>query len=1212
MIELLPDEVPRDEFVARKPLRTQLLKSHLAIAALGLAGLVIVLMLLLTLRSHTLRLTEVREPAAQASMQIITGVQQSLAGLRGWIVSGDPAFLDARESAWQEIITPSLQQLGQIRTKHDEIVGMQDLETIELCLMDLHETQWWIEDVANTPGNQPLRVFYNERVRPIGDNIVNSITNVIDLEKLHHESGRHSLLAAMADVRGFFTRCQTVLLRLLDQEGDVDTAAYQQWLQIAESQLQFLIDHQSEIDPEQRQIVNLIQGEFRAFKSLAEVLFRRGTSQPWNVARHRLNTEAVPVALEVTTLLDQLRSTNLDLMDKESKRVSSLTNFIASLLVAMTLILSVASASIANWIAKRLSAPIVELTEATVRLAEGDIDAPVQMNSKNELGILARQFNDMRIRLVNESRALREAKDVLQRKEKLLQEVFSSAPVAMLMINESGEVALTNLQAELLFRYDSQQLKGMTIDRLFSEDFRDLHRQHQQSDEPTAVHRMGGGIELSAYRQSGEMIPIEIGLTPVQTSDQIYVLCAIVDLTERKQQEYQLIQSREDALRASRAKSDFLANMSHEIRTPMNAVIGLTNLVLQTSLDELQRDYLETVSDSAESLLIVINDILDFSKIEAGKLDLESHDFALRELIGDTLKTFALKAHEKNLELSCRIASNVPDVVIGDAGRMRQVILNLVGNAIKFTPAGHVLVNVAVDILDPIPSNLVKLRVSVADTGVGIPQDKLSRIFENFEQADTSTTRKFGGTGLGLSIASRLAEAMGGQIEVESVLDEGSTFHFTAVFRRSESMTTTPWRQLIEKLQSTYLLVVDDYEMNLVILREMLETHGIHVVTACSAEHAMQQLHLSESEGKAFSMIISDFNMPGMNGYEFATTVSQSPSYFSKIPFLLLTSSGPEGSPSESTAPNISGSVRKPVKQSELCELIVRALNVREDVEIKSSVPSARRRKQTPDLNALSILLAEDSIPNQKLALAILNAAGHRTVVAENGLQAVEAATDQEFDVVLMDIQMPEMDGFEACAKIRELDAQRGQHTPIVALTAHALAGDREKCLSAGMDSYVAKPVNPKQLFRAIEIAILGEQTDETQSPRFMIDKPAEPIIGDLEIPWALLLKHVGGQPKRLQEIARNYADEIRSATAGLAQSLDPWDPSQSNQYALQIKKAIRFFRQRDAIETAEQLESFTGEDDGVAFERTFDRLEPRIDSLLNAIDQYISSISEP
>ncbi|WP_149499628.1 hybrid sensor histidine kinase/response regulator [Roseiconus lacunae] len=1224
----------------KRPLQKQLLRSHLSIATFGLIGLLIILMLQLNLRQRTFDLTNERAPAAQASMQIVAGVQESLAALRGWIVAGNPQFKGERLSAWNDSISPSIKALHEIQAQSGQTDSDETLRRVEKQLQSLRETQWWIEDVAHTPGNEPYTLFYAEHVLPISHSIFESTSQLVDLENQRDSGARVAILGPLVNFRGSFVRCKDILQQFSDQEGMIDQDRHRRQLKVCQRQLQSLKKLHDRFEPEQQELVKIVDAEFTAYQSVATELIDPERPRPWNVARHRLNSEAIPIATEVTNILKQISEHHLTTMNAESETVTNLSNLVAIISVITTILLTLASATSANWIASRLASPIVELTEAASRVGQGNLDTPVPVESDDELGLLAYQFNVMRIQLANESRALERAKGILQRKERLLQEIFSSAAVAMLMVDQNGRIALTNQQSELLFGYPAGGLLGNSILNLLPEEFCESNFFVQTDNSIDGVRDFCPiKQELFAQGRNGYQIPVEVGLTPIQTGSERYHLCVIVNLTERRRQERLLIESREAALQASRAKSDFLANMSHEIRTPMNAIIGLTHLVLDTSLDELQRDYLDTVSDSAEALLKVINDILDFSRIEAGKLELDRYDFALPDLVGDTLKTFAVKADEKKLELTCRIASNVPEVVIGDAGRTRQILLNLIGNAIKFTATGHVLVEVTIDDADLVPSSHVKVQFSVTDTGVGIPHEHLQRIFENFEQVDTSTTRQFGGTGLGLSIASRLANAMAGNISVESDVNRGSTFRFSAIFERSESTSIPPWRLLISKLKSTRVLIVDDHEMNLIILREMLETHGVEVDTACSAFDGLKKLRDSVDADFDYEIILSDLNMPQLDGYQFATAVAQENQYYSRLPLILLTSSGFTDNDTDLEQCNIAGRLTKPIKQSELYELIVRTLDIRDDSDSEESTELGKNGLETDvsispidrdpasHLRPLKILLAEDSLPNRKLAMAILDASGHRVDVAMNGLQAVQAVQLQTYDVVLMDVQMPEMDGFEATAAIRELDELRNYHTPIVALTAHALTGDRERCLNAGMDNYVSKPVNPIQLFRAIGEAI-GLDSQSSTNPRSDIEhstssitssRPSQTSLMDdfkpsgvPEIPWPELLDHVGGQTERLCEITKAYALEIKLVSEGLSFSLTTNDADETSRYAHKLKNAIRFFQQSDTLKFVQVLEKAPAEVNLRAAQDAYDQLAPRIETLLTAVEDHLRSLELP
>jgi len=879
--------------------------------------------------------------------------------------------------------------------------------------------------------------------------------------------------------------------------------------------------------------------------------------------------------------------------------------------------------------------PINKLRQAMQRVAEGNLDLKVSTDASDEIGELSRAFEQMTkdlrksttsITNLNKEIAERErTEEALFESEQKFRGLFEAGNDAIFIADaETRKLVDCNRQAEELIGYPREEILSMYADQLHPKD---KLKETMEGFKKQAVGEVNF-VESEILTKDKKRVPVSISSAPVELGGRKCVQGHFRDVTEQRRAEAALQNAKREAEAAAQAKSEFLANMSHEIRTPMNAVIGMTDLALGTNLATEQREYLETVKMSADSLLDLLNNILDFSKIEAGRLEPEEINFDLRSTVESAAEMLAVKAEEAGLELTCHIKPDVPTALVGDPARIRQIIVNLTGNAIKFTEQGQVLIRVETEKEE---DSSVLLHFTLWDTGIGVSPDKVKTIFEGFRQADGSTTRQYGGTGLGLTISKQLVEMMGGEMWVESPTNSGmwnaecgvengrseipgpdcgahragagragqdrqskiqnpkskiggpgSTFHFTARFALNRAKVEGSPRLTELDLSGMPVLIVDDNATNRLVLREMTSSWGLVPTEVADGEGALVKMKKAFESGKPYRLLLVDMQMPGMGGFEVTKKVKES-AYGTDIQIIVLTSVGQKGDAARCKALGISGYLVKPVKQSELLDAIVMAIGQRTGEKIpvitRHTIQEARRR--------LNLLLAEDNLVNQEVAVRMLEKRGHRVVVAPNGKKAMEALDKESFDLILMDVQMPEMDGIAATRKIRNSKFEI-RNLPIVAMTAHALRGDRERCLAAGMDDYISKPIKAEELFRVIEKLADGSQDKEneeffpssiesTAKDVFDLSKALEVMVGDTELFQEIANLFIGNLPHNIAQIregiTKSDANAVERAAHGLKGSISNFGAKRAFEAAYGLERMGKDGRLAEAHPALSELE---------------------------------------
>ena len=773
------------------------------------------------------------------------------------------------------------------------------------------------------------------------------------------------------------------------------------------------------------------------------------------------------------------------------------------------------------------------LAEGANRFSQGDYAVRIDPEGAPEVKLAAEAFNNM----ANNIEGLIASLGKSESKNKLLATIVEQSSEAIWTKDLAGVITSWNSGAAAMFGYNPAEAVGQALD---------VGESTPQEEESRRRRLMAGekfSYDTKAVTRSGTAIDIQVAVAPLldDANRCIGSIAVARDVTQRKRSEEALRLAREEAEAANHAKSSFLARMSHEIRTPMNGVLGMTELLLETGLTSTQRKYAETVQRSGQNLLGIINDLLDFSKIEAGKLELENAEMDLRRTTEDVVDLLAERAHSKGLELACSIPADLLTHVRGDALRLGQVLTNLVGNAIKFTEQGSVLISVA-SVEET--AGTITMRFEVADTGVGISPEAQSRIFEEFSQGDGSTTRKHGGSGLGLAISKQLVEMMGGDIHVESTLGAGSTFWFTATFEKQEAQCQEPsWAMPMGMLTGVRALIIESTAISRGILLSQMSNWGMSNRVAASPEQALELLAQAAARNAPYDIAIMDLGLPGMDAFELARAIRGRPD-IAKVRLVMLTRR--QADLRDARAAGVDACLAKPVRQTMLYECLVGVMAGQPQEAVTAPAVNAPTQAAQRAPRG-SILLVEDNLINQQVALGILQIQGYSVTVVNNGREALHAHAGGEFDLILMDCHMPEVDGFEATREIRERERASGKHVPIVALTANAMAHDREECLNAGMDDHLSKPFSMQTLKDMLE--------------RWMPHAAAAPSSGGFDALDGQVLHQLGkvttnGRPELLSRVIGLYLTESPKLIQRLRRAAGAYDAAELARAAHSLKSS--------------------------------------------------------
>ena len=1034
-------------------LRARFLGSHLLVALVGALALAIASVAGLQAGDRAVELAEVQAPRAVSALRLMAGVERALADSRGWVLTGDPALQADAEVAWAQDIEPALAGLIAAYAEAD-VPHQESLEELVSELDQLRVLQWWVEDTARLPGNEPAKLLLAREVRVVEAELSAASSELA--ARALTPLGSRGLRNHAADAAGLqhdLGLAARTLERFVEAGDEADVERMERALARASGQLTRLARAPGLIPAETALLVRG-RGLLTAWEALALRAVEIRRSPDWNIAIGLQSGEVRGVAAKLAGRLRVVAEREERAMAEAASEARASSRRTFYLLVFLGLALAGLSWRVSVTSASRLVTPLESLSRAARELARGShAGRQIPVASDDEVGQLTVSFNEMRAAVEETSRVLRE-------REAHLAAVVTSAVDGIITIDERGTIGSFNPGAERIFGWTAAEMAGRNVRSLMPDPDASAHDSYLANYVRTGKRKIIGiGREVVGLRRDGSTFPMALAVSAMETADGARSFVGLVrDISARKEAERRILESKEAAEAASVAKSRFLANMSHEIRTPLNGVIGMASILADSHLEGEQRVMAETITTSGRLLLDVVNDILDFSKIEAGELRLERSMVLLPEILDEVLHMHAFSAQSKRLELTGEVAPDLGEPLVGDAGRIRQILSNLVSNAIKFTATGEVVVTAR--LLED-RGETILLRFEVTDTGVGIPPDRIGKLFDAFTQADESTSRRYGGTGLGLSICRQLSELMGGSVGASSVPNEGSTFHVELLLPRATGDDLPITEDL--DLAGRRVLVVDDNATNRRVVRHSFEAWDAVVSEAEQGEAGLEALRSAEAAGQSFDLVALDMAMPGLDGLEVGRAIVADP-ILEPGSVIMLTSLG-DIFPSEVLqAAGIDVCLAKPVARALLMHTVARLVFGRGVAAGEADDLSA-----IPWKEGVRVLVAEDNPINQKVTQAQLTRLGLTGDVVANGQEALEALRRTQYSVVLMDCHMPVLDGYEATRAIRRGEQGGEEHIPIIAVTASVLSQERQLCADVGMDGYLSKPFTPRDLARVLK-----------------------------------------------------------------------------------------------------------------------------------------------